>query len=289
MLQHCLRLLIAIGTLCATTAATAEPAIWQVRGRHNTVYLLGTIHVLRADEPLPNNIRQAYREAEQVLMEIDMDDIDPMATQGLMFKLGLLPAGQRLESQLDAATYRKLQSAASSLGIDAAMLSSFQPWLAALTLEQLQLAKLGFAAESGIEMQLTQQATTDDKPIHGLETLEQQLNMFAQMEPQAQRDYLNYTLAELNELPREIETLLTAWRDGDEKHLSEMLQEGLTDNPKLFTALTTTRNRRWITAIKPLLDTQHDDYLIAVGALHLFGDEGLVALLKRAGYKVTRQ
>ncbi len=289
MLRRCLKILFVLGAVCATTLASAAPAIWQVQGRHNTVYLLGTIHVLRADEPLPTNIRLAYREAEQVLMEIDMDDVDPMATQGLMFKLGLLPAGQRLESQLDAATHRKLQAAASSLGIDASMLSSFQPWLAALTLEQLQLAKLGFATEAGIEMQLTQQAIADRKPIHGLETLEQQLNLFAQMDDQAQRDYLDYTLTELGKIPTEVESLLTAWRSGDEKHLSEMLQQGLADDPKLFTALTTTRNRRWITAIKPLLDTQHDDYLIAVGALHLFGDEGLVALLKRAGYKVTRQ
>ncbi len=271
-----------------TALCTAEPAIWQVKGRHNTVYLLGTIHLLPGDEALPGNIDKAYREAEQLLMEIDMDDLDPVATQALMFKLGLQTGSGTLATQLDAQTHRQLQATASRLGFDATMLAQFQPWLAALTLQQLQLAKLGFAAAAGVEMQLVQLAIADSKPINGLESLEEQFSLFAGLDDQAQVALLKQTLDELDEGPEELQRLLTAWRSGDVQQMRKTLQQGHADDPALFAALTTDRNKRWLTILRPLLETQRDDYLVAVGALHMIGTEGLVELLQRAGYDVRR-
>lgn len=282
-IRSCFILFILCTTICA-----AEPAIWQVKGKHNTVYLLGTIHLLPGDEAMPDNIGRAYREAEQLLMEIDMDDLDPVVTQTLMFKLGLQPAGQTLAGQLATDTQRQLQAAASRLGLDAAVLAQFQPWLAALTLEQLQLAKLGFAATAGVEMQLMQMAAADNKPINGLETLEEQLRLFAQLDNKAQVALLQNTLDELDAGPAELQSLVTAWRGGDEQQLRKTLQQGHADDPALFAALTTARNKRWLVTLKPLLEQQHDDYLVAVGALHMIGKDGLVELLRRAGYAVTR-
>lgn len=270
-------------------AAASHPAIWAVHGKYNTLYLVGTIHVLPENEALPSNIKQAYDDSKQILMEIDTDSLDPFASQAMMMKLGLLPEGQTLQQQLDEATYNKLQSAARDIGVDAGLLAGFQPWLAALTLEQLELAKLGYSGASGIEMQLTTQANTDHKSIRGLETLEQQLSLFSELDKRSQRDYLLYTLSELKELQSELDELLAAWRSGDENKLRVLLQDGFDNNPKLFVALTTERNRRWLTTLKSLLNTEHDNYLVAVGALHLIGDDGVVSLLRKAGYTVTRE
>jgi uncharacterized protein YbaP (TraB family) len=286
---NCRRSMLIALCVLWTCVCTAEPAIWQVKGKHNTVYLIGTIHMLNGDEQLPTNIVHAYRDSKQLLMEIDMDDLDPLAAQTTTMELGMLPAGQSLSSQLDADTNKKLGVAAGKLGLDAGMLEQFRPWLAAVTLEQLQFVKLGYAADAGIEMQLTQLAEADHKPIQGLETLEQQLQLFAQLDANAQRAYLKQTLAELDQAPTELAALLTAWRNGDEAQMQRTLQQGMVDDPKLFTALTSARNRRWIALIKPLLEQQQDNYLVAVGALHLLGNEGLVALLQRAGYSVTRR
>ncbi|MGC3982701.1 MAG: TraB/GumN family protein [Steroidobacteraceae bacterium] len=276
-------------TLLWSGLCSADPAIWQVKGKHNTLYLLGTIHMLQHDETLPDNVNQAYRSAEKLLMEVDMDDPDPSAVKALTLKLGTLPNGQTLMSKLDEATNRKLQAAANTLGFDANDLAPFRPWLAALTLEQLQLNKLGYAVDAGVEMQLTQQAMADHKPIQGLETLEQQLKVFASLNNKAQREYLEHTLMELDEAPTELEALSSAWRQGDDKELQKMLEQGFADDPKLFTKLTTARNKRWMVTLKPLLERGQDDYLVAVGALHLIGNDGLVNLLKRAGYTVTRE
>ena len=267
----------------------AHPAIWAVHGKYNTVYLVGTIHVLPDNETLPANIQQAYDDSNQLVMEIDTDNTDALSSQAMMMQLGLLPAGQTLQQRLGTATYNRLQSAARDVGIDASLMASFQPWLAALTLEQLELAKLGYSGAAGIEMQLTARAQSDQKAIRSLETVEEQLSLFAQLDNAAQRDYLLYTLDELQGMQAELDELLNAWRSGDETKLKALLQDGLKTNPKLFVALTTDRNRRWLASLKPLLNEDHDNYLVAVGALHLIGDDGVVALLRKAGYTVTRR
>ena len=245
--------------------------------------------MLPADEKLASNIERAYQQSNQLLMEIDMDDVDPFALQATTMELGLLPDGKDLLSELDAATRRQFQAAATALNLDGELLAHFQPWLAALTLEQMQYAKQGFTAESGIELQLTQRAAQDHKALHGLETISEQLNLLAQQDEKAQLAYLRQTLNELNESPQKIAQLLNAWRNGDTQFLQTMLRDSVAENPSMFARLITERNQRWLTTIKPLLDKQTDNYLVAVGALHLIGDQGLVALLKRAGYTVTRQ
>jgi uncharacterized protein YbaP (TraB family) len=244
--------------------------------------------MLNSGEALPANIVRAYRDSKRLLMEIDMDDMDPMAAQASTLTLGMLPEGQTLSSQLDADTNKKLKLAASKLGLDAGMLESFQPWLAALTLQQLQFSQLGYAADSGIEMQLTQLATTDHKSIQGFETMEQQLQIFAHLDAKGQRAFLKQTLSELEDSPSELTAMMAAWRSGNDAQLQKTLQQGIDDDPKLYTALTSTRNRHWVELMRPVLEQQQDNYLVAVGALHLLGSDGLVTLLQRAGYSVTR-
>lgn len=279
-----------IALLCTlwTCACVADPAVWEVKGRYNTVYLVGTIHMLSNDEPLPGNILRAYRDSKRLLMEINTNDMDPLATQAATLTLGMLPEGQTLSSRLNADTNKKLKAAAGKLGLDAGMLESFQPWLAALTLQQLQFMQLGYAADAGVEMQLTELATADHKSIEGFETLQQQLQLFAQLDANAQHALLKQTLEELDTAATELTAMMAAWHSGNDAALQKTLQQGMSDDPELYTALTTTRNRHWIEAMRPVLDQQHDNYLVAVGALHLLGNDGLVALLKRAGYSVTR-
>lgn len=276
-------------SLLLPLAALAEPALWVVQGKHNTLYLTGTVHVLPTDTALPGNIAQAYEKATQLVLEIDLSSAASLTAAMGGMQAGLLPQGQTLDQLLDATTRRRLNEAASRLGISSELLAPFAPWLAALTLEQLQLAQMGMDSSSGIDMQLTARASQDGKRIRGLETIDDQLQIFSRMNAKQQLDYLRYTLDELDTLPKELDRLLVAWQGGDEQHLRQLLSDGLDQNRELYAALTTTRNRRWLQQIKPLLDQERGDVLVAVGALHLVGDEGLVTLLQRAGYRVTRR
>jgi hypothetical protein len=193
-----------------------------------------------------------------------------------------------LEDKLDKNTYGKLKQAAENAGLDIMMLERMRPWLAALTLEDLMLIKMGLDPQAGIEMQLTKKAATDNKPIAGLETMEEQLNFFAGLDEKAELDFLTSTLDELKNLQSEMGELMNAWRQGDENKLMRLMQSEIKGHEKFFNLLLTERNKRWISKLRSLLDSGDGNVLVAVGALHLVGDDGVVALLRKAGYKVTR-
>lgn len=271
-----------------TLADDAHPAIWSVQGKHNTIYLVGTMHYLRPEDTLPDGINKAYKESEKLLMEIDMDDLDPAEAQQSMLELGLLPDNETLEQDLGPKAYGELKKHAAQLGLDAAMLNHFQPWLAAISLEQLQLMKMGMDANSGVEQQLVLKASMDGKPIQGLETLHEQLNLFAKLTKLQQREFLLYTLSDMDQSETELQDMLKSWRSGDTAALAKLLQQGINEYPDLYRALTTERNRRWMGALQKILDQSTDDYLVAVGTLHLVGKDSVVELLERAGYTVKR-
>src|SRR5690606_11781417 len=128
-------LVLAFSLLSATysvpAAAESRAVLWSLKGETNTVYLLGSFHFLRPSEDLPKSIDAAYEDAEQLLMEIDMDDVDPLQAQQLTLELGVLPEGETLETQLGAEAYAKVSEYARSIGVDPMLLNRFKPWLAA--------------------------------------------------------------------------------------------------------------------------------------------------------------
>ena len=239
------------------------------QGKTNTVYLLGSVHFLKPSDELPKAVDAAYRDAEKLIMEIDMDDLDPLATQQLTLDLGLLPDDQTLESEVGPETYRKVSAQARELNLDPALLNRFRPWLAAMTLVQLQLMRQGLNPDSGVEQRLTTRAVGDGKEILGLETLEQQLGMLAGLPRDQQREFLLYSVEDAERAAREVDELIAAWRIGDTTSLARLLAEGFDKYPDLYRPLTVDRNRKWIPSIEQVL-SDRDDYLIVVGTLHLW-------------------
>lgn len=281
-------LLIGFGLAASHPSAAAEHhTLWSLKGKTNTVYLLGSVHFLKPSERLPGVVDSAYRDAEKLVMEIDMDDLDPLAMQQLTLELGLLPENKTLESELGTAAWQKISTQAREVGIDPALLNRFQPWLAAMTLVQMQLMKLGLDPNSGVEQQLTARASGDGKEITGLETLQQQIGMLAGLSQQRQREFLMYSIEDTQRASQEIDELLAAWRIGDTRTLARLLAEGFDRYPDLYRPLTVDRNRRWIASIEDLLDDR-DDYLVVVGTLHLVGKDSVIELLERGGHKVTQ-
>lgn len=271
----------------AWAADQPHHSLWSLKGKTNTVYLLGSVHFLSESEKLPAALDEAYRNSEVLLMEIDMDDLDPAQTQQITLELGMLPAGQSLEQQLGKPTYSRLVTRAQDVGIDPTLLNRFKPWFAAMTLVQLQLMKMGLAPTSGIEQRFTARAVADKKPIHGLETLREQLGMLAGLPDKQQREFLLYSIADADRIAEEIDELLTAWRVGDTRKLAALLAEGFEQYPDLYRPLTTERNRRWVGQVEALLDDR-DDYLVVVGTLHLVGKDSLIELLQAKGHKIVQ-
>lgn len=290
---HATCLLLALLAALAPQAGTARDRsiLWTVKGTHNTVYLLGSIHVLRpGDGGLPPAAEAAYADAEQLVMEIDLDDpasADPAALLQAMQRTALLPEGTSLREVLGS-DYAAIAGRARQAGLDLAVFDRFAPWLVAVTLMQVELARRGFSPEHGIEYSLASRAGEDGKAIAGLETAEQQFAAMGGLSLAQQKRFLMMTLEESGQIDSQLDELLGAWRRGDAAALARVLSAEFEAFPELYRPLTEDRNRAWLGRLVDLLDDR-DDYLVVVGALHLVGRHSVVDLLEQRGYEVVQQ
>jgi uncharacterized protein YbaP (TraB family) len=280
-------------TLCWCVAAIAladggHHSFWSAKGGHNTVYLLGSVHVLKPeDSDLPPDSLRAYDHAKALVMELDLNNISPESLLGTDLSEEMLPQGQTLAEALGPSVYGKFVTHLQPLGVEPDFFSQFQPWFAAISLEQLELARLGFESGSGVDEQFAARAQTDNKPIIALETIEQQLGIFAHLSLDEQRRFMLYTLDDADDTAGATDAVITAWRNGDTKSLEQLLSESYAQYPELFRVLTTDRNRAWLPVITGLLH-EDQDYLVIVGALHLVGKDGIIQLLQQQGFQVVQ-
>lgn len=262
--------------------------LWEVAGAKNSVYLLGSIHLLREqDYPLPTILDVAYADAEVLIMEVDMDDLDPLAAQAAFTTYGVLHDDMTLRGLMGEDAYQQAITAADAVGIPLEMLNKTEPWYAAMTIEIMMLSRIGFNPALGIEMNMMTKATGDGKPIEGFETVEEQIQFLDGMSLQAQRDMLLSTLTESAELGELMDGLIDAWRRGDVDFLQSGMLDDIEKHPELNKVLVTDRNARWVDRIQDLLDDE-DDYLIIVGALHLIGENGVPEQLRANGRAVQQ-
>ncbi len=262
--------------------------MWMAEGTSNRVYLLGSVHLLREqDHPLPKVIDAVYDDAETIYMELDMDDLDPLHMQATINRLGMLDENTSLRDVMGDQLYAEAIAAAAELDIPLDMLERTEPWLAAITVEQLALARIGFNPSYGVEMHLLKKATTDGKAILGFESVEQQLAYLDGLSRDAQRDLLMQTLIESAAIHEVMDELILAWRSGDIGYLEQTLLEDVSGYPELYDTIVANRNRLWVDTIDELLE-QGEDYLVVVGALHLVGEDGVPQLLRQRGVRITQ-
>lgn len=275
--------------LPAPAVVEAHPvSMWQLDGEENRIYLLGSIHLLRADDhPLPTVIFEAYDEAEALVMEMDMDDLDPLEAHSLLAELGALPEGTALSDAMGPELYARARAYAEKSNVPLSLLEGSKPWLAAITVEQMILTRIGFDPQYGIEANLAEKAIADGKEIVGLETMREQLEFLDNMSLDAQRALLLQALEESIEIKRIMDELVDAWRHGDVEFLEDIMLEAIEQYPELYRTIVVERNRRWLAHIEELLG-EEEDYLVVVGALHLIGEDGLPALLEEQGHEVVQ-
>ena len=287
-MRNVLLIVLALATSTASAQSQHPLTLWAVDGEANTVFILGSVHLLREqDHPLPSMIDAAYEEAESIVMEIDMDDLDPIAMQTLITQLGRLADGRTLADIMGPELYAEAQKAAAAMDIPLDLLAQTEPWLAAITIEQMALARIGFNPRFGIEMHVMSKATQDGKTIDGLETIDEQLGFLDGLSIESQRDLLMQTLSEGVNIESMMDSLITAWRHGDIAFFEDNVLVDMQAYPELYRAIVADRNERWVDRIDELLE-HDDDYLVVVGALHLVGPDGVPTLLEERGEQVRQ-
>jgi uncharacterized protein YbaP (TraB family) len=270
-------------------AAADEPAmLWVAEGRQNTVYMLGSIHLLRQrDYPLPKAIDLVYDDADVIVMELDMDDLDYVAVMAAMRELGVLDNETRLRDLLGDELQAQAEAAAEATSIPLDLLQDSEPWLAAITVQELLSMRVGFVGELGIESYLSDKALADGKPILGLETIGEQLSFLDGLPMRAQSEWLVHSLVDGLRIEMLVDQLVKAWRGGDIDYLERELIHEAKMSPEVHEAVLLQRNRSWIDTIVSYLDDDVD-YLVVVGAAHMVGEDGLVDLLAKREIAVSR-
>lgn len=265
--------------------AYADPAFYRISKGNEQHWLLGSIHAGKPSlYPLPDPVERAWQQSRALVMEVDMTHISQAQWQE-MGAITRLVDGKTLKDHLPMDLYRRTLIAAGQNGLTEAMLAPLRPWFAAITLTQAALERTGYRGEFGVDQHFAKRANDGGKPIVGLETLLEQLGYLASVGDN-QTLMLESTLDELPELEKGFAEVMAAWQNGDQATLINLLKEEMAP-PKLQAWLEQTllaeRNRNWVKKWPGL----PNESFIVVGALHLYGEQGLLALLEQQGWRIT--
>jgi uncharacterized protein YbaP (TraB family) len=266
----------------------AKSCLWKVTSETGTLYLQGSVHVLKADSyPLAPAIEEAYAASETLVLEVDMKEMaSPEVQQRIMAK-AMLPGTATLQETLDADTYQKLSDACTRAGLPVSTLAKFKPWFATMTLTLIQLQKMGFDSQDGLDTYFFGRAEADGKNVSGLESIDFQIGLFDSLAEENPTDFVTRALTDLALIEKDVPFLEKAWETGDIDALGALMSKGFEGYPNLYKTFVLDRNARWLKAMTGFLETQ-DIHMVVVGAGHLSGEGGLIELLKNKGYSLEQ-
>ncbi|HEX8569281.1 MAG TPA: TraB/GumN family protein [Caulobacteraceae bacterium] len=273
-------------------AYAQEPALWVVRDADSTIYLFGTVHLLRDSTKWRTpKIEQALAQSQELWVEIaEVGDqaASAAAMQKLVPQYGIDPA-RPLSSKLSPAEQARLKEVATRFGLQPAALEPMRPWLAALTLTVMSIQKAGYSGDAGVDTLLLKAFKDAGKPIKAFETVEQQIRFFATFPPEIEIQFLQSTLRDIDKGAGMMDQLSDAWAKGDMETFDRLFAgEMRAQSPELYKVLLVDRNEAWAKAIQERLQGSGVSF-VAVGAGHLSGPDSVQARLKARGIGSTRQ
>lgn len=261
----------------------ARPAMWLVADDDTRIYMLGTMHALPAGTDWDNGkVAAAIGGADELMLELSPEQLASAgaAFQELAPRVAPLAMSARLPAKA-LAGYRALE-ADEPLGGD-----GLDDWAVLVLMGQRVAARAELSPADGVEAGLTAAFQRAGKPVRGLESAKAQLMLFETLDPATQRALLVRAAANADHAEGDVIAMAAAWARGDTDALAKIVNEDIDRVPAARKALLTDRNRRWTAWIGQRLN-QPGMVLMAVGAGHLVGDDGVPAMLVADGYKVVR-
>lgn len=273
----------------AQAASTNRHSLWKVTGPHATVYLLGSVHLMKADDyPLAVPMEAAFRNAAVVAFETEIGEMEGPGTQAKVMAKAMLPEGQTFQGQLSANTYAMFTNCAAELRLPMLIFDKLKPALAAMTVVVLEVQKLGFDPLQGIDLHFYKLARQQDKTVLALETVDFQLDLLTSFSKEESEMLVKSTIEEIATMKQSFGDLLRAWKTGDAATLEQLLNTAEREAPVVFKRLVSDRNERWVPKIEELARGEKNAIFI-VGAGHLVGPGGVLELLRARGWKVTQE
>ena len=290
-----LRLVVAVALAAASVAVSAaqQPAaprnfMWKATSREGVVYLVGSVHMLTKDYyPLAPALDAAFKDSDLLVEEVDLSEMLSPTAQFTMLSRGMLPAGQTLDTVVSSATMALVHTRLDSVGMPIEGLRHFKPWFLAMTLVALEWQKAGFASDLGLDKHFYDRAKEDGKAVQGLETTEYQISRFDGMTKSQQDRFLAESLKDLDTEKAIVNKVADAWKAGDAPAVERFVLQNLKDDPEMYQRLLVERNRNWLPQLVTLF-TRPGHAFVVVGAAHLVGPDGLIAMLRAKGIRVVQ-
>ena len=282
--------LLAMGLAPAQAAAAApsRPFLWTATSPTATVHLLGSIHLATPDiYPLDPRVETAFQAAGTLVLELPLDPATQLQAAAQFAKAGSYPPGDTIDLHLDRAVLEALQQRLRKTAVAFSTVRSQRPWFVALMLSLGEMQRLGFRPELGVDLHLAARAQ-GQKRILGLETVDEQVAMFAGMSETLQEQMLKDSLERLDEVGELLRQALDLWRAGDAEGMYELLMAPMRGEfPEIYQRLVAERNRRMAAAIEGYLRGTGGTFVV-VGSGHLGGPDGILPLLRAKGYTLTQ-
>lgn len=258
--------------------------MWLVEDDDTRIYLLGTMHALPAGTEWDDGkVGKAIAAADELVLELAPDQL---AAAGDEFRrLAPRAAPLAIDARLPPAAlagYRTLEADGGGFGADA-----LDDWAVMVLMGQRVAEDAALVPENGVEARLTAAFAAADKPVGGLETARSQLMLFETLDPATQRALLVHAAENAPDAVAEVRRMTAAWSRGDVAALERLINEDVDAAPAARAAIITSRNRAWSRWVEKRME-RPGTLLVAVGAGHLVGKDGVPALLEAKGFKVER-
>ena len=273
----------------AASRGPGAPVLWTLKDEDTTLYILGTVHLLRPDLVWRTpEIDAAITAADTVVFEADTTS--EQAGRDLMkffSSEGMFSDGTQLTSLLTAPEIEQLEAALSEIGLPLDAVQPMRPWYAALNLSVMQMTQEGFDPSAGVEMKIEAEAKAKGAAFVYLETVDQQLGEFARLDTCAQVEFLMQSVQTMDQGDEMLDLLVSEWADGDTAGLGALMASPEEfGSVAAYDALLKNRNERWTPIIAGMMEAP-GTRLIAVGAGHLAGEDSVIKMLRAEGYEVT--
>lgn len=263
--------------------------LWKVRSKSATVFILGSIHALKKDlYPLPEKIEDAFNQSDTLVVEANFNEMNIEKTM-TMLESALYPGEETLEKHISKETYIILKTRLNESGIPVELFHKNKPWFVASMITALELNKIGFNTEYGIDMHFLKEAM-GRKNILELESINYQIDLFNSFSDADQEMFLLYTLKDLGIVRKEMDVLMKAWSSGDIKTMESVMLKGLSEDTRLlpiYDKLIYERNKNMANKIEGFLNSG-EIHFVVVGAGHLVGKKGIIEILRAKGYSVEQ-
>lgn len=270
-------------------AKTNGPSsVWAAEKDGHTIYLAGTIHLLREkDYPLPDVFEQAYRDSKKLVFELPPGSEGDGEVAQRMQRMGSFPDDDELSSHVAPDTLKQVLGWAEKKMIPQSTIRGYRPWFLSLIIASVEYQALGAVSDRGLDTWFEKRAAKDGKPGAGLETVEYQLSLFSNLSGKLQEQLLLQTLDESVTMKKNFDELLAAWRGGDLAKLQEIMFRDADKFPELMEDFLNKRNQAWITPIMRHL-SDGGQVMVLIGAGHLGGKAGVLELLKAKGCTIRQ-